>query len=263
MKIAYLVLAHHQPALLQRLIGALHAQGSHFFVHIDLRVPTGGFAGQCDPRTTTFVEDRIRVNHGGFTQVRAMLKLLELASSVSDFDYFVFLSGQDYPIKNNNYIQKYFTQHCGTNFINFYPLIAGADLSQNIRRYYFTDALSALPSSIRKPIKAVLSLVNAVLPDRPFFDSMIPYRGSTSWCLTGETAKTILDFAKSNQDYLTYFRRAFCSDEIFFQTIVLNSTCAPSCRFYERDVLAPREFMKNENKAYLHYIDWSADRDNP
>jgi len=251
--------------MFKRLVGALDGPQAHFFVHVDRKSSQADFETGCQMGTITFERDRLWVNHCGYTQVLAMLRLLELANSTDEFDYFIFLSGRDYPIKSNAYILKYLTEHKGTNFISFYPLVGDAEFSRAIRHRFFIDELTGLPSVVRKPIKACVFLINMVLPSRKFVIEMIPYRGSTSWCLTGDTAKYIVEFARSekNQRFVEYFRRSFSPDEMFFQTVVLNSAFARQCRFYERDVVEGRSPLKNENLAYLHYIDWSKDREDP
>ncbi|MBN2320678.1 MAG: hypothetical protein JXR49_16480 [Acidobacteria bacterium] len=265
MKIAYLILAHQQPALLHRLVYSLNAPNTQFLIHIDLKADIEQFKRGLECGNASFLGDRIKVNYGGYTQMLAMLALLKAATSTDDFDYCIFLSGQDYPIKSNTFIFDYLAKHTGTNYINFYPLTGNAALTRNIRKYYFVDLLNAFNSKIRPILKNFFRIVNLVLPERAFVKGMIPYRGSTSWCLTGQTAKYIVDFAASpdNSNFVSYFKRVMCPDEIFFQTVVLNSPFASKCRFYDRDVLTNRIALMNENKAYLHYVDWDGSRDNP
>ena len=265
MKIAYLILAHKQPELLHRLVNALNAPNVRFFVHIDLKADVEQFRHGLDCGNVSFLRDRIKVNYGGYTQMLAMLALLKVGTSTDDFHYCIFLSGQDYPIKSNAFIFDYLERNIGTNFINFYPLTENASLTRNIRKYYFVDLLNAFRPGIRPVFKNFFRFINLFLPERTFFKGMIPYRGSTSWCLTGETAKYIADFAASrdNSKFVRYFKRVMCPDEILIQTIVLNSPFASRCRFYDRDVLTNRTPLMNENKAYLHYVDWDGGRDNP
>lgn len=266
MKIAYLILAHEQPEMFRRLVTALNARHVKIFAHIDKKTDEDEFKRGGDGAAVTFVTDRLRVNHSGFTQPQAMLKLLETAVSHDRFDYYIFLSGRDYPIKGNDYIAHYLTEHFGTNFINFYPLVGDADWVKNITKYYFVDELGSCPYLLRRAVKGCIRAVNVVLPDRPFLPGMTPYRGSNWWALTDATVRYILDFVKSpsGAPYIQFFRRVSSSDEIFFQTIVLNSPFAPHCRYYRRDVMeAPPGSLKNENKAYLHYIDWTVGRENP
>ena len=69
--------------------------------------------------------------------------------------------------------------------------------------------------------------------------------------------------SQNTNSYIRFFKYVWCSDEIFFQTLILNSTYAQQCRYYDQDIKNPKKFMRNENKAYLHYIDWSCNREDP
>ena len=54
-------------------------------------------------------------------------------------------------------------------------------------------------------------------------DGLAPYGGSSYWTMSAEHARYVLDFVHGNPAYLRFFRRAGIPDEIFFQTILLNS----------------------------------------
>lgn len=45
--------------------------------------------------------------------------LLEMAVSHKKYDYYHLLSGQDLPIKTNDYIQNFFISHQGKEFVAF------------------------------------------------------------------------------------------------------------------------------------------------
>ncbi|MBQ4312123.1 MAG: hypothetical protein II773_11070 [Oscillospiraceae bacterium] len=62
------------------------------------------------------------------------------------------------------------------------------------------------------------------------------YFGSCWFCLTRRTLEWILDQLEMHPEYYRFFRNCNCSDESFFQTLVMNSPYA-----------ALRE-------DYLHYI---------
>lgn len=264
MRVAYLILAHDQPSHLRRLISVLSAEYAHCFVHIDQRSDISRFAGVADlPRVT--VRSRMAVHHSGFSQPLAMIDLLREAWNRGAYDYFIFLSGVDYPIKDTAHIYTYLCQHEGTNFINFYPLVENADCVRNLTEYHFVDELSGLPGPIRLPLRLAVCTLNRVLPGRRFHDRLVPYRGSAYSCLYRDTVGYVLGFLDTPEGraLLDFFRRARCSDEMVFQTVILNSPWAAHCRFYDRDVRQNSRTMKNENKAYLHYIDWSPHRENP
>ncbi len=262
MKIAYLITAHNQPIHLHRMIRALNTEKTAFFVHIDQRSDLDHFLQYNFPENVHFIKDRVRIEHGGFSLVRAMINLMNTALSVDDFDYCQFLSGWDYPIKNTQFIYDFLYQHYPMNFMNFYRLTGNADFVENINKYHFVDLSGTVPGFLRKPVKA-LQLLSKKLPyQRPFLKDMIPYRGSSWFCLNKATIYYIIDFlhTEKGKRYFNYFKWVFCADEIFFHSIVLNSPFAEYCRFYTRDI---KTHLKNENHANLHYIDWNQNRENP
>jgi len=264
MKLAYLILVHEQPNHFSRLVKALDDEGVNFYIHLDSKKNEFEYNNFEKMDNMTFLSDRIGVNRSGFSLTMAMVKLIEEASK-KDYDYYIFLSGRDYPIKDNNYIRNFFEEHQGMNFINFYPLVGEADWVENIKTYDFVDALAWVPRYFRKPVNALRYVIRKLLPRRKFLSGITPYRGSQFWCLNRETISYVMEFLDSPESdrFKKYFKYVHNSDEIFFQTIVLNSPFASQCRYYERDIINLVAPMKNENKAYLHYIDWDRARENP
>jgi Core-2/I-Branching enzyme len=265
MKIAYLILAHHQPKQLYRLVNALNSEHVSLFVYIDLKADISQYDCRNLGNNIFFIKNRVSVNRFGFSQPRAMIDLIRTAAVSNEYDYFIFLSGNDYPIKDNNYIYNYFNSNYPTNFINFYPLVESADYVNNIKKFRYVDLVIDSPIYLNLPLRLFQFMINKLLPNRSFIEGMIPYRGSTSWCLNRQTINYIVEYLDSpkSKKYVKYFKSVWGSDEIFFQTLVLNSTYAKQCRYYERDIKESKIFLKNENKAYLHYIDWNRDREDP
>jgi hypothetical protein len=267
MKIAYLILAHEQPKMFSKLVHALDSEGVSIFAHIDAKSDERPFRQAIISDEVKFVSDRIYVNWGGYSQTQAMLMLLELAFSSGPHDYYIFLSGRDYPIKSNQKIAMFLKNSNGKSYINFYPLVEGTHLFSNIQGYCYHDLYAKLPSHfLRKSAMRIAQSISHLMPARQFLNGMMPYRGSSSWCLSQNVVSYILDFVANpnNKNYLRFFRSISCSDEIFFQTIVLNSPLANTCQNYEEDICnkKPGE-AKNENKVYLHYIDWNPAREDP
>lgn len=265
MKIAYLILAHHQPEQMIRLINALNSTRVSFFIHVDLKCDIYLFNNFNLGANVVFINKRILVNHSGFSQVRAMIKLIQTASAFDNFDYFIFLSGNDYPIKDNDYIYSYLKNNYPTNYISFYPLVENADFITYIKKYYFLDFIKNSPKFLHKPLWVFQWILGKVINNRPFLKGMVPFRGSTSWCLNKQTIEYIINFleSKKTKKIIRFFKYVWDPDEIFFQTIILNSPFAEQCRFYNKDVKNSKLCLKNENKAYLHYINWDRDREGP
>jgi hypothetical protein len=263
-EIAYLIMAHNQPCHLNRLVNALNDKRFHFFIHVDGKADISEFLQFDYPANSHFVENRFKVFHEGFSIVSAMIELLTQAIQNPNIDYFFFLSGWDYPIKSNEHIRRFLGENYPKNFINFYPLVKGADFVDNIRKYYLIDFISPIPRIFRGPLKRIMQKVPVY---RPSLNGLIPYRGSAWFCINRDSVRFILDFLKTPKGLRTleYYRYSFCADEMIFHTILLNSTYSRYCNRFE-DLLQDSSTstpMKNENKAYLHYIDWDQTRENP
>jgi Core-2/I-Branching enzyme len=236
MKIAYLVLAHTNPRVLKRMAGTLSSDDCRFFIHIDQKSGMEQFAGIAGPNVH-FIDKRLPVYWGEFSLVEATLGLLRMAmESAPQPDYFVLLSGSDYPIRSSGYICRFLDQNHGREFMNLVKMPApGKPLSRiNTLRY---------PS--HKPVlkfasRALAKIGLAQRDHRKYLPGMHPYSGSQWWALTREACRHILQFVEQNQGFVRYFENTFASDEAFFQTILGNSKFAPAIR------------------RNLHYENWPA-----
>ncbi|MCK5492943.1 MAG: hypothetical protein KAJ14_07525 [Candidatus Omnitrophica bacterium] len=264
MKIAYLILAHHQPVHLKRLIEALRYDGDCFFVHLALKTDISEF-NNVTGDDVLYLDKRLKVYHAGFSQVRAMISLMRKALKKQDFDYFIFLSGADYPIKPINQIHEFLKKNCGMNFMKFFPYDSKIINNPHLSGYYNVDCVQSVPKIVSLIVRMIFKSARRVLPKRSFFKDMIPYRGSTSWCLYKDTIKYIIQYldTKKGRRLLKFFKYAFSPDEMIFSTIILNSQFAKRFHCYEKCKESINEINYVENKAYLHFIDWDSERENP
>jgi hypothetical protein len=243
MKIAYLISVHRCPVQLTRLVNALNTPiinyDPWFFIHVDKKSFIQDFAQQCNHDNVRFIHQREEVHWGDFSQVTATLNLLREAI-VHNADYYIFLSGQDYPIKSTEYIYNYFSHNSTSEFIEYSP-ISSDGLASSMWRFQRTY----LPGSWIPYRNVRMTLNHTVirllpLPPRRFLPGFQPYGGSQWWCLTHSCISYILEFIENNKHYESYFRYTICPDEMFFQTIIINSP-------YQERVI-------NDN---LRFIDWS------
>jgi hypothetical protein len=121
MRIAYLVLAHRLPEQVARLVRALDAPGSAFFVHFDRRSGAAPLRRLQDElagcENVRFVPRR-RVSWASWSVVAATLdSLFELERSGADPAQTVLLTGQDYPVKPAAQIARWAARQPGTAFI--------------------------------------------------------------------------------------------------------------------------------------------------
>jgi hypothetical protein len=236
MRIAYLMLVHTHARLLKRAIRTLSTQDCDFFIHIDAKANIEEFSG-VRGENVFFSEDRIPVSWGEFSLVESTLLLTRQAlDRPESYDYFVLLSGSDYPLRSGRYIRKFLEDNRGLEFMNLVKMPApGFPLSKINKLRYPSD----------KPVRrfAMRALAKMDLAERDFRKSLMglePYAGSQWWALSRDAARHIMEYAKANPHVEEYFRNTFTSDEMFFHTILGNSAFQPRIR------------------RNLVYADWSA-----
>ena len=130
MKLAYLVLTHKNPRLLQRTIRALSSEDCAFFVHVDLRSHIADFLESGARMFFSLKKDSQSIG-GSFRVSCHALADAQAYEAPEGYDYFVHLSGSDYPLRSRNYIHWYFEANRGSEFITLIKMPApGKPLSR-------------------------------------------------------------------------------------------------------------------------------------
>ena len=225
-KLAYLIIAHRQPAHLGRLVRALDQQDNYFFIYVDAKADLPSFQAmvpQLD--NVSFVADRVRVEWGKFSVVQAALNLIQAAvASGHLFRYYTLLSGSDYPVKHRQAIRaRLLSSDC-----------------QYLR----------IESRLTDP-KSTHGYLLKDLPDGRYFDDVVPYHGSMYWSLTAGCIRFILDFISANPGYLGLHRHVGIPDEVFFHSLVKHSPFADAITHDFSAVPCP-DYTHHGN----HFIDW-------
>ncbi len=102
---AYIILAHKEPEQLYRLIEKLDDNSSDFFVHIDKKIDLSVFNKLIDFKDKVHITKREESNWGEIGIVKAILSAFEAIKKAGKvFEQIILLSGQDYPIKSNDYL---------------------------------------------------------------------------------------------------------------------------------------------------------------
>jgi hypothetical protein len=230
MRLLYIISAYTQPDLLVRLVTRLSTEEATFMIHVDRRTDGSVFdrmvRGVARLPNVHFLE-RHRCSWGDFGHVRATLKGIDAAFEGGvDFDYAVLLTGQDYPIKSNNQILQFFERNRGRSYMANFALPTtewtGGGLDRIERwhlrlrgRHFAVPIPRSLPAGMR------------------------PFGGSSYWCLTRQAVEYVRTFVGANRAFVEYFKHVDVPDELFFQTILMNSPYAS-------------EIVDDD----LRYIDW-------
>ena len=116
----YLILAHKNPLQLGRMIERLDDGASKFFIHLDAKTPIEPFTACLEEAHIRFIDKRERCVWGDFSIVRATIRLMEAASEEQGI--FILMSGQDYPIQSQGYINAFLESNKEFDFIEIEPL---------------------------------------------------------------------------------------------------------------------------------------------
>ncbi|GGG83100.1 glycosyl transferase [Parapedobacter pyrenivorans] len=265
-KIAYLIAAHNDPAHLERLIRVLDDRAD-FFIHIDKKQSIAPFTKRINGPNVFFLanQDRIKVYWGGFSQVQATLNLLERCLDTNDrnpspYKKVVFMSGADYPIKNNDYIHRFFDENKATNFIRGMNVTKADTKKYNycIRNYLFFNFALYTPSLTRL-VRKVLNVTVNWVKKKPNYISMHRgkhldvFHGSSWWALNIDVIKYIRQYISDYPEIGNYFRYSLASDEKFFHTLFFNSVFANTNLYRGEEPYTPF----TSAFANLHIIDQS------
>jgi len=246
MKIAYLVLAHDSPRHLERLVGALSSSSSALFIHIDKKSRLARFP-HFSGDGIVVSRERIPVYWADFSIVEATLILLRQAlADPRRFDYFVLLSGCDYPLQPASYIERFFESNRGAEFINIVEMPCEA-ARKPIARLLNYRPYPGIPSAIRlgRRLLVAAGLIPRTRDYRPHFGGLLPFGGSQWWALSRDACEYVRSFVDSQPRLAEFYRNTFCPDESFFHTILGNSP------------------FRAHMRRNVTYADWSAGGPHP
>jgi len=232
MKIGYLILAHNDPKHLERMVQSLNMgkDHTHFFIHIDKKSDIGEFNMLNEFENVSFITNRVNIERVGMSMVETYLKILDFAEkSGICSERYVFLAGSNYPIVNNKEIFKYLD-----NDIQFMKAfrITNSIQERKIREYYFHD-IFLINRTVSLFIRRVLRKLNYFRRKNPYVsvegEKWEVYYGSQWFGITCDCAKYILAFTDKHPEFYKYFKHAHVPSELYFHTIIYNSTFCQNC----------------------------------
>lgn len=190
------------------------------------------------------LSQKYKVNWGGFNHLKSILYLTEMALKNPKNYYFHLISGHDFPIKKLSEFKEYFAKNSSSEFINYFDIPkqgwANNGGLDRIEYYNFYDVFDAKVSKQNGLIRRLVSIQKSMNFKRPISIKMPKlYGGSTWWSLSRLCLEYVIKYTNKNKFVLNRFKHTLCSEEFYFQTIIMNST-----------------FAKNVNNNSLRYIDW-------
>ena len=138
---AYCIIAHQDPVMLHVMVAMLDHPLNDIYIHIDKKSDINPFLSiSAKHSKVCFLPERISVEWGGTSQIDVELLIFEYALSHGEYSYFHMMSGQDLPIKSQEYIHDFMdNQHPNYEFVtvNHPDESYWKDLEYKTRYYHF------------------------------------------------------------------------------------------------------------------------------
>lgn len=223
MKQVFLIQAHKDPAQINTLVEQLRDDDFVIYVNLDRKCDIEPAA--IDPGAR-LVRARIDVHWGSFSQVQAVLNsLVQIVAEVPAFDKVLFLSAQDFPLLSNAALKHELARLRGHELLDTVAIgtAPGQWAADHRYQYFHRDHAPRLE---RLACAAANRLLRALGRTRRLPHDMQAYGGSSWWALSRECAMDVLARLRREPGLLRFFRSVDCPDELFFQTLVMNSRYA-------------------------------------
>ena len=244
MKFAYLILAHNSFELLKELVKALDSPDNDIYIHIDLKagnIDLSPFLEVVKYSKLHFIQDRVNVKWGRISVVEAELNLFTEAIK-GDYDYLHLLSGVDFPIKSNTYIQQFFQTHKGKEFVGFSNVFSHEDIK---KRTIWQPFLRKEYHGFYKFIN-ILNKLAVYIQDKLHLYSINPtdsIKVGSEWCSI--TKQLAVNLVNQKESILRRYKHVFAADETFIQTYI-----------YENNLMDRVYNLNDEFESCCRDIDW-------
>lgn len=210
--IAYLILVHRYPGQFKRLFRAIYHPANYYLVHVDRRSGVGlqteiqdflsGFANASLLKSQSIL-------WGGYSMVDAELRgIEELLKISSEWEFFINLSAQDFPLKSQTHIQDFLSRNKGNDFISVANQSKLRPDTLSRIENYFTEFANRI---LRIPIK------------RLYLRGVTPQIGS-QWMILSRKFCEFVSYSPEVERFKRFYRHTFIADEGFFQTVIMNTS---------------------------------------
>jgi hypothetical protein len=239
--------------VLEKLLKSLDDENCDIFIHIDKRSKAINKEKIIKQVSKSHIKiySKYKVYWGTNSITLAELFLLKKAVKGS-YDYYHILSGADMPIKSKAEINNFLDSNKGCEFIHFGTEQYQKDIECRYEKYHFFSRWLGRKRDKQFWIDAEtysLAIQRRLHIDRKKKFGFQVY-GGANWCsITDNLARYTVDNYKK---YAKAFRLTQNSDELFIQTIVMDSPC-------KNNIF--RGGFNNDYSLCLRYIDW--DRGTP
>lgn len=227
-KHAYLIIAHNEFEILQKLVQALDYEMHDIYIHYDAKIKNYPII-RVKKSQLFILETRIDVCWGNVSQIECEYMLWEKAYIKREYDYYHLISGQHYPLQSAEYIYKYYNSIKNMNLFIMMDTNE-EEVDAKIRRYnFFNGYMMSKRNKYCYKLGHFLWILT-LKPQRIFKIKRYKkehFYKSANWCsLTKEGVEYMLSIKRNT---LKKYQHTFCADEFFTLTELMNSSIAAKC----------------------------------
>ncbi len=257
---AYLIMCHTNIKQLLILLSLLDDERNDVYLHIDKK--TTGYSIEnikhSIKKSNLYLVNSITVSWGGDSQIKAELQLL--SEAIKTFhSYYHLISGMDLPLKTQNEIHSFFLEHNGLDFVSLektHPHNLSKSYMYRLNYYYlFQNLIGRNKNGFVYKLQEISLNIQKRFNICRTKNSLIKFQKGSNWfSITHKTACFVLnEFSKYNNQ----FRFTLCADEIFLQTILINSSMTSTIiddnlRFIDWSRGGPYTFRIEDYDSLIH-----------
>lgn len=254
-RIAYFIMIHHKPDAFKEMFQKIYTRDQFYLIHIDRKAKTE-LTEEIQQFLVHFpnvyILESMNIVSGGFSMIQAEMNAMEYLLNVShEWDYFINLSGEDYPLKSQNIIRKFLTVNKGRNYLFYYD-----------QKFYRPDTLQRIQNHFTELTHKISSFIYK----REFMKGVVPYIGGKWFILTRETC-VFMTNNKRVMDFEDYYLHTLLPAESFFQTVLMNTDFSDIIinddkraiierAFFNKDLYAEDliTYLKSGNQLFIRKI---------
>lgn len=256
-KHAFCVMAHDDAYCLKTLIKLIDSSDTDIFLHIDKKsslLKNNKFRTDKSRLIILDEKERVNVNWGGLSQVKAEINLFRKALDTDNYRYIHLLSGADLPLKPIEKIINFYNNlPPKENIVNF---SYGETIDSNVEfktlffhpfveyQRYRKDGnpLHSIQDFGAKLIRNLFVKIQKIIKFQRDWKNLVVKKGSQWVSITPKFARYLVQQEKF---ILKRFKGVICPDEIFIHTMIYNSEFRNTIHDYD-----------NKNNESIRLIDW-------
>ncbi len=138
-------------------------------------------------------------------ELRGIKELLKISAK---WDFFINLSGQDFPLKPQDFIQDFLSQNKGNDFIKIADQAKKRPDTLNRIENYFVESDNGFSGT---PYK------------RSYLRGITPYIGG-QWMILSRDCCEFISYSSEVEKFKSFYQNTLIPDEGFFQTVIMNTS---------------------------------------